>query len=38
MYNFTVAQAVDAYNLKEKANLSYEKLMKDNKNENNNIQ
>ena len=38
MYNFTVAQAVDAYNLKEKANLSYEKLMKDNENENNNIQ
>jgi len=38
MYNFTVAQAVDAYNLKEKANLSYEKLMKDNGNENNNIQ
>ena len=37
MYNFTVAQAVDAYNLKEKANLSYDKLMKD-KNDDNNLQ
>ena len=37
MYNFTVAQAVDAYNLKEKANLSYEKLMKDDDNADNNL-
>ncbi len=29
MYNYTIAQAVDAYNLKEKSNISTEKLMKD---------
>ena len=38
MYNFTVAQAVDAYNLKEKANLKYEELMKENNDTNSNIQ
>ncbi len=38
MYNFTVAQAVDAYNLKEKANLKYEELMKENNGTNSNIQ
>ena len=31
MYNFTIAEAsVDAYNLKEKANIKYKELMKDN--------
>jgi len=38
MYNFTVAQAVDAYNLKEKANLKYEELMKEENGTNSNIQ
>ena len=37
MYNFTVAQAVDAYNLKEKANIKYNELMKDNNNADNNL-
>ena len=37
MYNFTIAEAVDAYNLKEKANVKYKELMKDN-NDNSNIQ
>ena len=37
MYNFTIAEAVDAYNLKEKANIKYKELMKDN-NDNSNIQ
>ena len=37
MYNFTVAEAVDAYNLKEKANIKYNELMKDD-NGNNNLQ
>ena len=37
MYNFTIAEAVDAYNVKEKAKIAYEELLgKDN--ENNNIQ
>ena len=36
MYNFTVEQAVDAYNLKEKANISYDNLM--NEDDNSNIQ
>ncbi len=35
MYNYNIEQAVDAYNLKEKANNAYKDLMKD---ENNNIQ
>ena len=38
MYNFTVAQAVDAYNLKEKAQIKYSELMKDDDNGNTNIQ
>ena len=37
MYNFTIAEAVDAYNLKEKAQIKYKELMKDN-NDNSNIQ
>ena len=37
MYNFTIAEAVDAYNLKEKANVKYNELMKDD-NGNSNIQ
>ena len=37
MYNFTIAEAVDAYNLKEKANIKYEQLMKDNNNADNNL-
>ena len=37
MYNFTIAEAVDAYNLKEKAQIKYNELMKDN-NDNSNIQ
>ena len=37
MYNFTIAEAVDAYNLKEKAQIKYNELMSDS-NENNNIQ
>jgi len=37
MYNFTVAEAVDAYNLKEKANIKYNELMKDS-NENSSVQ
>ena len=27
MYNFTIEEAVDAYNLKEKANIAYENLI-----------
>ena len=27
MYNFTIAEAVDAYNVKEKANIAYENLI-----------
>jgi len=37
MYNFTIAEAVDAYNLKEKANIKYNELMKDS-NENSIVQ
>ena len=37
MYNFTIAEAVDAYNLKEKAQIKYKELMKDD-NGNSNIQ
>ena len=37
MYNYTIADAVDAYNLKEKANIAYEKLL-ENQNENSNLQ
>lgn len=37
MYNFTIAEAVDAYNLKTKANIAYEKLV-GNDNDNSNIQ
>ena len=36
MYNFTIAEAVDAYNLKEKANIKYDQLMKD-ENDNSNL-
>ena len=38
MYNFTVAEAVDAYNLKEKAQIKYKELMKDDDNADNNLQ
>ena len=37
MYNFTIEEAVDAYNLKSKATIAYEKLV-GNDNDNNNIQ
>ena len=37
MYNFTIAEAVDAYNLKAKANIKYNELTKDD-NGNNNLQ
>ena len=37
MYNYTIADAVDAYNLKEKAEIAYDKLLKDT-NENSDIQ
>ena len=37
MYNFTIAEAVDAYNLKEKAQIKYKEIMSDS-DENNNIQ
>ena len=38
MYNFTIAEAVDAYNLKEKAQVKYKELMKDDNNADNNLQ
>ena len=37
MYNFTIEEAVDSYNVKMKANVAYENLMKET-NENSNIQ
>ena len=37
MYNFTIAEAGDAYNLKEKAQIKYKEIMSDS-DENNNIQ
>jgi len=37
MYNYTIADAVDAYNLKEKANIAYKKLLESD-NENSNLQ
>lgn len=37
MYNFTIAEAVDSYNVKMKANVAYENLMKET-NEDSNIQ
>jgi hypothetical protein len=37
MYNFTIEEAVDSYNVKMKANIAYDNLMKV-KNENSNIQ
>jgi hypothetical protein len=36
MYNYTIAEAVDAYNVKSKAKIAFEKL--EGNNENNNIQ
>ena len=38
MYNFTIAEAVDAYNVKEKANVAYKNLLKDTDDGNNNLQ
>ena len=37
MYNFTIEEAVDAYNLKSKAKVAYENLV-GNDNDNSNIQ
>ncbi len=37
MYNFTIEEAVDAYNLKEKAQIKYKELMKENNNADNNL-
>ena len=37
MYNFTISEAVDSYNVKMKADIAYENLMKES-NENSNIQ
>ena len=37
MYNFTIAEAIDAYNVKEKAKIAFEKL-EENTNGNSNIQ
>jgi len=37
MYNFTIAEAVDAYNVKEKANIAYDNLI-GKENDNNDIQ
>ena len=37
MYNFTIEEAVDSYNVKMKANIAYDNLMKE-KNEDSNIQ
>ena len=37
MYNFTIAEAIDAYNVKEKAKIAFEKL-EENKDGNNNLQ
>ena len=37
MYNFTISEAVDSYNVKMKADIAYETLMKES-NENSNIQ
>ena len=37
MYNFTIEEAVDAYNLKEKAQVKYKELMKDDNNADNNL-
>ena len=37
MYNFTIAEAIDAYNVKEKAQIAFEKL-EENTNGNSNIQ
>jgi hypothetical protein len=39
MYNFTIAEAVDAYNVKSKAKIAFEKLENEsNEDGNNNIQ
>jgi len=38
MYNFTIEQVVDAYNLKAHADKAFSKLMEDDKNEDSNIQ
>lgn len=35
MYNYTIAEAVDAYNVKEKANIAYENLLKNEKDDSN---
>jgi hypothetical protein len=37
MYNFTISEAVDAYNVKEKAQIAYKNLIGE-KDENNNLQ
>src|SRR6056300_1633973 len=38
MYNFTIAEAVDAYNVKEKAQIAYDNLIKKEENEDSNLQ
>jgi hypothetical protein len=38
MYNFTIAEAVDAYNVKEKAQIAYDNLIKKENNEDSNLQ
>jgi len=38
MYNFTIAEAVDAYNVKEKAQIAYQNLISKDENEDSNLQ
>lgn len=38
MYNYTIEQAVDAYNIKAKANSAFDKVLETGKNDNNSIQ
>ena len=37
MYNFTIEEAVDSYNVKKKADIAYDNLMKENNNADNNL-
>ena len=37
MYNFTIEEAVDSYNVKKKADIAYDNLMKENSNADNNL-
>lgn len=38
MYNFTISEAVDAYNVKSKAKVAFDKLVETEENANNDIQ